>query len=71
MEKGSIRMSHKKWRRKKVPLEMIALKLAEEVGEVTKELTDAHFSGKLDRKNLKEELDQVIRLANTLKERIK
>jgi NTP pyrophosphatase (non-canonical NTP hydrolase) len=62
-------MNLKVWERKGVPFEVLALKLCEEAGEVSKEITDGWRNGEVDRHKLKEELDHVIAIATILRER--
>jgi NTP pyrophosphatase (non-canonical NTP hydrolase) len=62
-------MNLKVWERKGVPLEVLALKLCEEAGEVSKEITDGWRNGEVDRRKLKAELDHVIDIAKILKDR--
>lgn len=62
-------MNKKKWKNPNVPIEILALKLAEEVGEVSREITDAP-GGKLSKLRLAEELGHVIFIASTLRDRI-
>jgi len=64
-------MNLKKWSRPGVPLEVLAAKLSEETGEVSKEITDGWYTGNLNRKALREELDHVIAIAEILKERVR
>jgi NTP pyrophosphatase (non-canonical NTP hydrolase) len=62
-------MNLNKWERPEVPLEILALKLCEEAGEVAKELADGWKRGGVDRGKLIEELNHVVALAKVLQER--
>lgn len=63
-------MNLKKWAKPGVPLEVLALKLCEEVGEVSGEITDGWKRDGIDRKAALEELDHVIGLAEIMKDRL-
>jgi NTP pyrophosphatase (non-canonical NTP hydrolase) len=68
-------MNRDKWTDPNVPLEILALKLSEEVGEVSREITDENWPHEGDwdddrRERLLEELNQVVFLANVIKERV-
>jgi NTP pyrophosphatase (non-canonical NTP hydrolase) len=65
-------MNLRQWKSKKVPIEVLALKLCEESGEVAKELTEAWKRG--NKPNISRtisELDHVIAFAEILKERVR
>lgn len=69
-------MNRKKWDNDVVPIPILALKLAEEVGEVSKEITDAHFdryglNNDVRQDRILEELEHVEFLAQVLRDRIK
>lgn len=73
-------MDKSRWTNPKLPLEILALKLVEEVGEVAKEITDEYMivGGEVDRemsrmfrKHAATELEHVEFLAKTLRKRIK
>lgn len=58
------------WAKQGVPIEILALKLCEEAGEVSTEVTDGWKRGEIDRLKMLDELDQVIAIAGILKERL-
>jgi NTP pyrophosphatase (non-canonical NTP hydrolase) len=66
-------MNKNKWTAPYLPIEILALKLAEEAGEVAREITDSYF-GKGDRetlrRNLVDELEQVEFIARTMRKRL-
>lgn len=73
-------MDKKKWQNPRIPLSTLALKLAEEVGEVSTIITDAQFAGhgiydgpltKPEREHLIEELDHVRFIASQMKKRLR
>jgi len=65
-------MNLTKWKDPRVPIEVLALKLCEEAGEVAKEMTEAwERHGKPHRNHTIDELDHVIALAEILKERVR
>lgn len=71
-------MNKKKWRDPSVPLPILALKLAEEAGEVANAITDDFMTLDLTPqlqherwRALDEELDHAIFIAETMKSRIR
>lgn len=75
-------MNKSKWMSKGIPMETCALKLAEEVGEVSNILTDAMLTdesgyagerrlSKKERKHLEEELEHVIFIAEMMVQRLR
>lgn len=68
-------MNKKKWRDPKIPIEMLGLKLAEEAGEVAREITDGYFDAvsymdREHRASLLEELNHVLFIAEELHRRV-
>lgn len=63
-------MRLKFWAKKGVPIEILALKLCEEAGEVSKEITDGWKNGEINRRKMIAELDHVIEIATILKGRV-
>jgi NTP pyrophosphatase (non-canonical NTP hydrolase) len=62
-------MNLKKWRRPGVPVEVLALKLCEEAGEVANEITDGWKNGEINREAACEELRHTIAIAEILLDR--
>lgn len=64
-------MNKARWTKPNIPLQVLALKLVEECGEVANELTDAYITGngvQLD--SLLEELEHVEFIARTMRNKI-